>query len=215
MKRIITSVVVTAMVVAISLSAFATSAFNTKVFDDGQDITVTADSMTGTTIVTTTSLLGTKGVVSTGWKENVVVYGAVSVSDDFDIYSIVMRYYADDWAFINEAIVKIGDNRYYFTNLDTSRKVYSDATIRETIQIIAKDSTVPFLQDLIENRDKEVRVRLCGKNKDVEFVMTDDIKNSLINLYNLFVAGGGTQAANMNLIESVDDITVRAVKATS
>lgn len=212
MKRIVTSIASIAMVAAISMSAFATPAFNTAVFNDGQDITVSSDSMTGQTTVATTSLLGTKGTVSVGWKESVDVFGAVSISDDFDIHSIVMQYYADDWAFINEVIVKIGDTRYNFTNLNASRKVYSNATIRESVQIVAKSSTIPFMQDLIVNRDKEVRVRLCGKNKDIEFVMTDDMKNSLINLYNLFVAGGGTQSANIKVIDTVDDVQVRVTK---
>lgn len=51
--------------------------------------------------------------------------------------------------------------------------------------------------------------------KNVEFVMTDDMKNSVINLYNLFVAGGGTKEKNMSLIERGDKMQVRVVKTVS
>lgn len=215
MKRIVTSIVVTAMVVAVSLSAFATTGFNTAVFNDGQDITVQTDPMTGITTAITTSLFGTKGTISTGYKERVSVYGGVSISDNFDLHDIIMMYNADDWAFINEVIFKIGDTRYYFTELKSDREVLSNATIRETVGIVVKNSTIPFMQDLIENRDKEVRVRLCGQKKNVEFVMTDDMKNSVINLYNLFVTGGGTKEKNMSLIERGDKMQVRVVKTVS
>ena len=212
MKKFITSLIVMVIAVSFSLSAFATTGFNKAVFNDGKDITVKSDSMTGETTVYTTSLLQGNGTISTGWNEKVVVYGAASIVDEFDINTLIMSYYADDWAFIDEVIVKVGNTRYTFTDFDPSRKILSDGSIRESVDITVKSATIPFMQDLIKNRDKEVRVRLCGSRKNIEFVLTDDIKNSWINLYNLFVAGGGTAKSNMNVIDIVDDTSVKTVK---
>ena len=213
MKKLIMSAASLALAAAISVSAFAAGGFNTAVFDTGKDITVETDSMTGTTTVFTTSLLeGDGGTISTGWDEEVLVYGGTVVGDDLQLYSIAMAYYADDWAFINKVIMKIGDTRYTFTEIDNSKKVFSNATIRELVTIPVKTATIPFMQDLIEHRDEEVRVRLCGSEKDVEFVLTDAIKDSLINLYNLFVAGGGTRESNMKTLDMADRTVVRVAR---
>ena len=65
-----------------------------------------------------------------------------------------------------------------------------------------------MMTELIEHRDEEIRIRLQGTNRNVDFVLTDDMKNSIINLYNLYVAGGGTNAASMQIIDKVTKIDV-------
>ena len=61
-----------------------------------------------------------------------------------------------------------------------------------------------MMADLIAHRDEEIRVRLQGDLRDIDFVLTDDVKNGIINIYNLYVAGGGT---SVNVNEYLSHVT--------
>ena len=71
---------------------------------------------------------------------------------------------------------------------------------------------VPFMEDLIQHRDEEIKIRLYGEKKDVDFVMSKQMKDSLINLYDLYVAGGGTRAENLNPLSEVESMKITITK---
>lgn len=199
------------LIVLISIPAFATSAFNTSVFDGATDITAQSDEMAGTFTAYPTSLVGAKSNISTSVNSYVSVFPIVSSSDNFDMYTISMTYYAKDWAFINKIIIKIGDNRYNLSDFYISRDVKKNATIQEYCSFSVTNQLLPMMQDLIDHRDEEIKVRLDGSKGNIDFVLTDDIKNAMINLYNLYVAGGGLNKENLDYI-SIADPTVLEIK---
>lgn len=202
-KRLVALITILLLVTSLSLSTFAANGFNKAVFNNVADVTVKADDMTGDAIFATTSLLGADGEISVGDGETVVVYGAISANSSFDLFRVVIQYYADDWAYIDGFIVKIGNKSYVFSDVESNGEVASDGTIRESTGITVDSSTVPLMRELIEHRNEEIKVRLCGDEKNIEFVLTDAMKDSIINLYNLFVAAGGTRSSNMKCLDTV------------
>lgn len=208
-KKIFAVALAVVLCATMSLSAFATTRFNKAVFDTADDITVESDDMSGITSVKSTSLAKGKGAIYVDWYTTITVMPNISLSDEIDGYLLGLYYVGEDWAFINNIIVKIGDHRYTISDFDVSRKVRSGGSVQEYICLFANNETIPMIQDLIEHRDEEIKVRFSGSRKNIDFVLTDDIKNGMINLYNLYVAGGGTNKENIDLITELDTTTVK------
>lgn len=202
-KRLLSIATTLILIISVSTAAYAANGFNKAVFNNAADVTAKVDDMTGDAIFATTSLLGADGEISVGDGEMVAVYGAISANSSFDLFRVVIQYYADDWAYIDGLIVKIGNKSYVFSDVESNGEVASDGTIRESTGITVDSSTVPLMRELIEHRNEEVKVRLCGDEKNIEFTLTDAMKDSIINLYNLFVAAGGTRSSNMKYLDAV------------
>lgn len=197
-KKLTALVLAVALMVSIPVSAFAAHGFNKAVFDNAPDVYVQKDDMTGKIIAASESLLGDGGyLLPTSGGGLIKMYSGVSISDELNANMILFKYYAQNWAFINSIIVKVGNKRYRFTDISVDRSVMKDASIQETVYLHMNSSAVPFMQDLINHRDEEIKVRLVGSNRDVDFVLTDTVKNGIINIYNLFVAGGGTSKQSL------------------
>lgn len=98
-KRLLSIVAALMLIMSISTAAYAAIGFNKAVFNNAADVTVKADDMTGDAIFATTSLLGADGEISVGDGETVAVYGAISANSSFDLFRVVIQYYADDWAY--------------------------------------------------------------------------------------------------------------------
>lgn len=202
-KRVLSIATALMLIISVSTAAYAASGFNKVVFNNAADVTAKVDDMTEDAIFATTSLLGADGEISVGDGEKVAVYGGISTNSSFDLFRVVIQYYADDWAYIDGLIVKIGNKSYVFSDVESNGEVASDGTIRESTGITVDSSTVPLMRELIEHRNEEIKVRLCGDEKNIEFALTDAMKNSIINLYNLFVAAGGTRSSNMKCLDTV------------
>lgn len=212
-KKIVSLFLAVVFTLMIPMTAFATPGFNRTVFDNAQDISQSYDDMTGQWSYATESLLGEAGTIDLDEpEESVVVYGTAGISYKYDLYNIVIKYYARNWAFIDTVCVKIGNKRYNFTDYSNYQKVFSDATIRETMILTLTSDMVPFMEDLIQHRDEEIKIRLYGEKKDVDFVMSKQMKDSLINLYDLYVAGGGTRAENLNPLSEVESMKITITK---
>lgn len=61
------------------------------------------------------------------------------------------------------------------------------------------------MEDLINHRDEEIKVRLSGKNSYVDFVLPDVMKDNFIHMYNLYASGGGTEKNNLKTVKVADD----------
>lgn len=211
-KRLVSLITISLLTVSLSLSTFAANGFNKAIFDNAADVTVTRDDMDGTLMAMTTSLIGEKGIIAPeGQDELIQVYAGVGITDSVNLLSIVFKDYSHDVANINGIIIKIGNKRYSFSGLNVSRDTLKGSGtyyIGESTTIELTSESIPMMTELIEHRDEEIRVRLQGTNRNVDFVLTDDIKNSIINLYNLYVAGGGTNTASMQIIDRVTKIDV-------
>lgn len=104
-------------------------------------------------------------------------------------------------------IIKIGDNRYNFSNCFTSKSQINDNTIMETIGIMMKRETVGFMNDLEEHRDEEIQVRING-TETIDFSLTDEMKNEILTLYDLYAQAGGTRDKNLRNITDIDQTVV-------
>lgn len=208
-KKLLSIATALMLIISVSTAAYAADGFNKAVFDNSPDVFAVRDDMTGNLTVASESLLGEKGIaIPESGGGYVVVYSGVSISDVMNGNSILFKYYADDWAFIDSVIVKIGNRRYKFDGIYVDRDVLSDASISEVAFIDLTSSVIPFMTYLIQHRTETVKVRLQGEDRDIDFTLTDDMKNGIINIYNLYVAGGGTSKASMKKIDLARDITV-------
>lgn len=208
-KRLVALITILLLVASLSLSTFAANGFNKAVFDNAEDVSMKRDDMTGQLVAVSESLLGIDGIAfpeSGGGYVN--TYMGVSISDSMNLSLLVFKYYASDWAFINRAIIKIGDKRYTFDNLDTSYNVLKDARINETFSIEITSKSMQMMTDLINHRDEDIKIRLHGTKRDIDFVLTDEMKNGIINIWNLYVAGGGTSKESMQMVDIGTEITV-------
>ena len=61
---------------------------------------------------------------------------------------------------------------------------------------------------IIAHRNEEIKIHLQGRNRDVDFILTDEMKNGIINIWNLYSAGGGTSNASMKMADIGSDINV-------
>ena len=208
-KRILSLALALIIVMSASVGAYAANGFNKSVFDTAADVSVKRDDMTGSLVAVSESLLGLDGTVvpQTGGGYVNLNMG-VGISDSMNLSMLIFKYYADDWAFINSVIIKIGNKRYTFDNLSIDRDVFKDSTIRESFSIEITSKSMPMMADLIAHRNEEIKVRLQGRNRDIDFTLTDEMKNGIINIWNLYSAGGGTSSASMKMADIGSDIDV-------
>ena len=61
------------------------------------------------------------------------------------------------------------------------------------------------MQDLIEHRDEKIKVRLRGDADYVDFFLPDNVKDGMINVYNLYSMAGGTDPDNMKHVTATED----------
>ena len=77
----------------------------------------------------------------------------------------------------------------------------------ETIGIMMKRETVGFMNDLDEHRDEEIQVRING-TETIDFSLTDEMKNEILTLYDLYAQAGGTRDKNLRNITDIDQTVV-------
>ena len=208
-KKIFAVILIAVLSICVAMPAFATDGFNKGVFDTVEDITVEDDDMTGIVTVSSTSLnKGRNAAIDIDWSTVVTIRPHISVSKDLDAYSFSVGYVADSWAFIDEMIIKIGDNRYTFSDLDVSRNVRSSGSIQESFVVFMNSDVNAMMQDLIEHREDEIKIRLRGSRSSVDFVLSKNIKDAMIHLYNVFAAGGGINQTNMKILDVATSFTV-------
>jgi hypothetical protein len=201
-KRFFSLILAFVFITSCTLISYASNGFNKAVFDNAPDVFVSKDEMTGELLAASESLLGDKGtIIPESGDGYVMVYSGVAITDDLNLDTIIFKYRADSWAFVDSVIIKIGNKRYKLENVDISRGTANTGLRGEDITIAINSKTLPMMADLIAHRDEEIKVRLQGEGRSVDFTLTDDVKNGIINIYNLFAAGGGTSKASLKTID--------------
>lgn len=200
-KRIVSLVVAALLSVATAVSAFATSEFQLSIFQETDDYAISIDEMTGTAQVMVQSLLDGEGVIDFG-DAYVDILPMVSSYPELDTFVIGFSYFGDHWENIDQIIIKIGNQSYFFSNFSVYAKAQQilDTMVQETVLIAINSETVSFMQNLIENRDSEIKVRLVGMYRNLDFILTQGIKDGLIGLYDRYVMAGGTRESNLKKI---------------
>ena len=215
-KRIVSLVVAVLLSVATAVSAFATSEFKVSAFQDVDDYQIDIDDMTGEISISIKSLLNESEFVETD-DYLLAFYPMVTTNNDVDMFLFAVMYLGYQSENINQVIVKIGDNRYFFSDVELdidslpewyTSMIDSYGVVMELPVFIIDNRTIPFMQDLIQHRDEEIKVRLVGANREMEFVLTQAMKDGIIGLYDRYVMAGGTRQENMDLITQGNTVNV-------
>lgn len=219
-KRIVSLIVAVLLSAATAVSAFATSEFKVSAFQDVDDYQIDIDDMTGEISISIKSLLNESEFVETD-DYLLAFYPMVTTNNDVDMFLFAVMYLGYQSENINQVIVKIGDNRYFFSDVELdidslpewyTSMIDSYGVVMELPVFIIDNRTIPFMQDLIQHRDEEIKVRLVGANREMEFVLTQAMKDGIIGLYDRYVMAGGTRQENMDLITQGNTVNVEVRK---
>ena len=197
-KKVVSLALAAAMMISVSAPALATSAFNMSVFDGRQDVSISSDDMSGQTSV---FLSGDSYSSAIPFDD-----GSLLIVDSS--LFLYFNCFEPSLAGMESIIIKIGDNRYNFSNCYTSQSRVNDNTVMETIAIMMKRETVGFMNDLKDHKDEEIRVRINGTYETLDFSLTDEMKNEILTLYDLYAQGGGTRDSNLRSVTLIDPTIV-------
>lgn len=118
-KRLVSLALAALLLVAVPLSAFATSKFNTSVLSGRENVSISYfDEMTGNVIA---SLTGDAYNSSVTFDNGTLltVDPTICLNDSFDYYRFNFNCLETAPIGMTSIIIKIGDNRYSFTNCET------------------------------------------------------------------------------------------------
>lgn len=207
-KELVSLALVVVLLVSIPLSAFASANFNSSILNGRDDIIISVDDMTGITYIHPATVADGTMLVRPTPSTAILIYPDIALTDAGDFFTLQFGYHGYEWAFLNSIIIKIGDNRYIFSDCSTSGSVDNDGTVFETISFRVKNEILPFMKDFVTNKDSEIKVRLYGTSSSFDFTLTDNMKDSIRYLYALYIAGGGLSQPNFDLISYIDETTV-------
>lgn len=208
-KKLVSLALAVVMMASVSMPALATSKFNMGVFDGRQDAFVYTDEMTGSSLV-----FPRIGVIEDGGTyisfddgSRISVSSSLRLTDSFDICFLNFSRTGLFSTGLNSVIVKIGDNRYTFSNGQTDATTV-DGIVLEDFNIPIKKELIPFMNDFIEHSSDEIKVRFVCDTKYYDFVLTNDMKSQILVIYDLYVTGNGTRERNLHDITECDSTIV-------
>ena len=162
-KRIVSLALAAMLLVSVPISAFATTKFNQGVFDGRDDLRISTDIMTGETSVVPTALDDGQMIIPVLDAGAIItVQPGIFLDDSKDTFILMFDYLGGDWAKLNGIIIKIGDNRYSFTNCYSSRSI-DDGFASEYVAFYMKDQTAGMMKDLAEHRDEILSLLILSK----------------------------------------------------
>ncbi len=205
-KKLVALTLAATMMISVSTPALATSKFNMGVFDGRQDVTVFSDDMSGKSTI---SLYGDSYSSYIPFDDGSIltVQPSLYLTDSYDYYNIYFDCFGTSPVGMTGIIIKIGDNRYSFSNCYASHSTV-DNTVLDTISLTLKRETVDFMNDFAEHKDEEIKVRITGTYATLDFSLTDEMKNEILTLYDLYAQGGGTRDKNLRDITDIDPAIV-------
>lgn len=208
-KKLVSLALAATIMVSTSLPAFATKKFDMSVFDGLEYVGVVTDEMTNESYIYSTFGVADNGgtYVISDDGSRLSVLPTISTSDSYDFYKLSFTCIGSSFSGLNSAIVKIGDNRYKFTVPQVGLD-FIDGTYLESFDVPMKKELISFMNDLIEHRNEEIKVRLVGSCINHDFTLTDTEKIKILSMYNLFVAANGTREKNMHDITEYDPTIV-------
>lgn len=209
MKKKITSLLLALLLcVSVPVSVLATSRFDTRVFDDEEDLFITSDDMTGEYYVEhdISFLNSDMLMILSDELDPSLIYLTPNIylTDSCDYFSICFQRIGFDPADFTSIIVKIGDDRYQFKSCKTASSSSESNLVLDCIYFYLKTETKSFMKELSKHKDDEIKVRLVGNQKSFDFTLTEEAVDGLLDLYDLFVEGGGTRESNLQNISSID-----------
>lgn len=206
-KKLVSLALAGVMMASVSVPALATSKFNMGVFDGRQDVTITSDDMSGKTSI---CLSGDEydSVITFDNGSRLTVAPILILNDNYDSYQLWFNCLEIIPTDMVSIVIKIGDNRYSFSNCYTAHSAINDDFALEQIGFLMKRETVDFMNDFAKHRDEEIKVRINGNHQTLDFSFTDEMKNEILTTYALYVQGGGTRDKNLRDLTDIDPTIV-------
>lgn len=212
MKKLMALVLSIIMMTIIPISAFAADGFNLSIFDNNEDVHVEYDEMTGDTTI---QLKSGSGNIYLDFLDHVWFGTNIYVSDSSEYYNWIIWYtYMGNGPYtnINSALIKIGENRYTFDGIYNSRKDWGDENQyhREFLNIIFDGNSISMMEDLINHKDEDIKIRFTGSNGQFDVKLSSDAIEKLIQMYELYKAAGGTREKNMKVTTLANNVKFTA-----
>ena len=89
-------------------------------------------------------------------------------------------------------VIKVNNVTYTFTDVDSSRRVLSGGTIFEgSVIILSSDDDIKFLEAIKQHRYEPIKGRFKGSRKDIDFEIPQNVKDAIVEAYDLYCAAGG------------------------
>lgn len=208
-KKFLALVMAAVLCLAMSVPAFAADGFKMSVFENRNDMMISQDDMDGTITIMPSYLADVnESKINVGSKWVVNVFAMVNNAPSYDAGQLAFTCDGEAWPNVYEVIVKIGEKRYSFQELVVDQSVLDSGVNTEMIMINWKTATIPFMEELAKHKNEEIKVRLSGERENIDFVMTKEIKDSVVSFYELYVKAGGTREESMSWMDAEDTTTV-------
>lgn len=202
-KMLRTIAAVLSIMLCLSLPAYAAEGFDASVFANREEVVFTWDEITGDSSAYIEPTVDAES--EDGWV--VMLTPVVTSKDTLDLYTLGFGYVGKSWPYFDKIYIKIGDVSYIFPVWIDQKETIPDGLVMETTIIPIAQSSAVFMQDLIAHQSEEnvIKIRLSGQNQTIDFDLSQQTKDSIIHMYNLFSAAGGTRSSNLRLIDSALD----------
>lgn len=207
MRKHLVAMLLTAGILFMNLlPVYAAAGFDSSVLKNAPDITVSAYE-DGGNAYKISSLQG----VNFSSSKDLVLYFEVSVLEDntAEGYMLSFQYASYDLVLdIQEIKVEIDNKVYTFSNPASRMNLLASpsdrAIIQEAATIVIGQDSLSFMQDLMEHRNETVKVSLTGTEQELYFELPQNVKDSAIHMYNLYVQAGGTRAENLAYLKGTE-----------
>ena len=126
---------------------------------------------------------------------------------DVDMFMLGFSYFGNNWENIDQIIVKVGNKSYFFSNISVyakNQRILDNNMVQESLAIYVDSNSKSFIQDLIEHRSEEIKIRLVGMYHNFDFELTQKMKDGIIGLYDHYVMAGGTNEGNLKNIANAN-----------
>ena len=127
-------------------------------------------------------------------------------------FRLVGEYVASDWAFIDDLVIKINNVTYTFTDVSAQRNILSGGDIAEAAVVIFSSSdSMKFLEALRQHRYEPIKGRFKGSDKDIDFEIPQEVKDAIVEAYDLYCAAGGL---NQTLLDVGNHVYITNMEPT-
>lgn len=213
MKKKIASLALAILLLAsIPLSAFAADGFDLSIFNCSDVVSTKYDDLSGNTTI---ELASSSDNIYVGLLDHVCFMPTVYVSDSSEYYNWVVWYsYLGNVQYpnINSVLIKIGDNRYTFDNIYNSRSDWGSKNDyhREILNIIFDGNSLSMMEDLINHRNEDIKMRFSGSNGQFDLTLSAKTVDRLIQMYELYKDAGGTRGTNLEATKLANNVQFTA-----
>ena len=212
MKRWRSAFVALILIMCVSLTTIAAGNIDMSVFDSTKTFRVKTDDLEGTATVSITNIYDFR-VDTERFGDRLYLYPSLMRTSNGMLYfRLVGEYVASDWAFIDDLVIKINNVTYTFTDVSAQRNILSGGDIAEAAVVIFSSSdSMKFLEALRQHRYEPIKGRFKGSDKDIDFEIPQEVKDAIVEAYDLYCAAGGL---NQTLLDVGNHVYITNMEPT-